>query len=243
MTKLRNERVIVACRNANGEADMFVTDVMVGQASFEHGEHYEIAQSRAEEEGYEPPFLCFDESEQANIARQVNSLKAQIPFSLSDMDSDSPATPIPGSIEFNPTGICLKLRGYSDCASQDDAGVVAHIEQHQGDARALLFANINCEEPTSVVSFAGARNDARTTGEVSATYISHWAEGDIETACSLDLDSFTISELEVADTDYEFLERESVFLKVAGREVSLDASEGELTASGVEKLKKMLSAK
>lgn len=240
MTKLRNERVVVACRNASGEADMLVTDVSLSQAAYELGEHYDIAESRAIGEGYEPPFLCFDESEQANIARQVTSLKAQIPFSLSDMDCDPPATPITGLIEFNPSGICLQLRGYSDCASQDDAGVVALIEQHQGEARALLYANINSEEPTTVASFAGARNDARTTGQVSATYISHWAEGCIETSCLVDLDTFGISEVESVETNHQYLEGESVVLKVLGKEISLEAEDGQLTSSGVEKLKMAL---
>lgn len=68
------QRVAVACTNANGEADLAIIDVKVTPEAYDLGEHYDLATEEAKEQGYEAPFVCFDESEQRNINRVAAQL-------------------------------------------------------------------------------------------------------------------------------------------------------------------------
>lgn len=53
------ERVFVACINASGESDFFVTDVEVAEEEYHLDRHADIAIARAKNEGYMAPFLCY----------------------------------------------------------------------------------------------------------------------------------------------------------------------------------------
>ncbi|MBF4371135.1 hypothetical protein EAY04_24415, partial [Vibrio anguillarum] len=78
------KKVLVACRNSSGEADIFSCTVEVTEGQYDLGEHYDLAEAMAIAEGYEAPFVCFDQSEQKNIAKHVQELNYPIPFSLED---------------------------------------------------------------------------------------------------------------------------------------------------------------
>jgi len=82
-----------------------------------------------------------------------------VPFELAD-EGNKEAT-VGGKIEINTFGISLIFNGYSDCASIDDEGVPVFVEYYDGKLRALIYADINSEEPTQVIDLAGARNDKR----------------------------------------------------------------------------------
>ncbi|MBU9200328.1 hypothetical protein KTD31_03040 [Burkholderia multivorans] len=71
--KLR-KKVVVLATNANGEAEFYQTVVEVTEEEYDLGMHYDKAQVSAEAEGYEAPFKCFDQAEQA--ARQLPALAA-----------------------------------------------------------------------------------------------------------------------------------------------------------------------
>ena len=75
--------VAVACINASGVADMPVFEVCLPQREYELGNHYELAEKIAEEEGYEGPFVCFD-------AEEIGALKTALEkFSTTKRDEVS----------------------------------------------------------------------------------------------------------------------------------------------------------
>ena len=56
-------KCVVACRNANGEPDFFPCTVNASQEQYDEGEHYDEAEQIAAEQGYEKPFLVYDEND------------------------------------------------------------------------------------------------------------------------------------------------------------------------------------
>jgi hypothetical protein len=95
-------KVAVACTNANGEADLVVTIVEVTEDQITLGEHYNAAEAQVESEGYEKPFICFDEHEQGNIKRATHELvdttDCPMKEALTSLISDAQATG--GIVEF-----------------------------------------------------------------------------------------------------------------------------------------------
>ena len=91
-----NQKVAVACINANGMADVFVTEIQVTQENLELGVHYDVASRDAEDAGYEAPFVCFDEAEIPAL------LKASEFFSrdnTSNVSADTTAELLPSATE------------------------------------------------------------------------------------------------------------------------------------------------
>jgi hypothetical protein len=56
-------QVGVACCNASGEPDLFVTKVVLPKSDYDNGAHYRIAERRADAEDYQEPMITFDESD------------------------------------------------------------------------------------------------------------------------------------------------------------------------------------
>ena len=54
-------RIVVAGTNANGEPDLFFCRVICRQEQYDKGEHYDAAADTAIQNGYESPFVIFDE--------------------------------------------------------------------------------------------------------------------------------------------------------------------------------------
>lgn len=54
---------VVACRNAEGVSDFYFCKVECSESEYDIGEHYDIAENAALEEGYEGPFVVFDEND------------------------------------------------------------------------------------------------------------------------------------------------------------------------------------
>jgi len=70
--------------------------------------------------------------------------------------------------------ICLKIQrsdndglvmigaeGYGEMTAEEGHGFPVVIEHHNGELRMLVWANINQEDPTDIISLEGAREDAR----------------------------------------------------------------------------------
>ena len=53
-------RVAVVCRNKSGEPDIFIAVVTCSSVQYQNGDHYEMAETQAEEAGYEAQ-ASFDE--------------------------------------------------------------------------------------------------------------------------------------------------------------------------------------
>lgn len=72
-TTNKRVRVIVACYNASGEPDFCFVVVECNDLEWQHGEHYKAAERYADEEGYEKPFVAFDEDDHLAFAHFVNA--------------------------------------------------------------------------------------------------------------------------------------------------------------------------
>lgn len=58
-----NIKCVVACHNASGSPDFYFCIVNCMEPEYDLGVHYDVAESSAKEQGYEGPFVVFDEKE------------------------------------------------------------------------------------------------------------------------------------------------------------------------------------
>ena len=58
-------------------------------------------------------------------------------------------------------GLYVRADGYSDCCSQDGYGQQVVIENRHGVPHVIIWADINDEDPTHIVSLAGAAESER----------------------------------------------------------------------------------
>jgi hypothetical protein len=235
------QKVMIACTNANGESDMFVCAVEVSDSEYQNGVHYDLAKVVAEENGYEAPYVCFDQHEQKNLARKLSMLECPIPFTLEDNGSEEDAT-VCGQPLFGWDGISVQLNGYSDFSSVKDKGIVAYLEYWGGSVNLRAYGDIDSEDPTDCISLEGARNECRKMdGDlIEAEYISEWEEGDIYTPCEIDVNTLEIINLQTIDCDYQHLESERVDITFKEKIIQLDAEGGNLTEQGKKDLKLLL---
>lgn len=63
---------VVACRNASGEPDFFACAIRASLIAFEDGLHYDRAAQAAKDEGYEGPYVVFDEFDKPWLMKQFN---------------------------------------------------------------------------------------------------------------------------------------------------------------------------
>jgi len=56
-------KCVVACRNAEGASDFYFCKVECSEEQYDVGDHYELAEDWAREEGYEGPMVVFDEND------------------------------------------------------------------------------------------------------------------------------------------------------------------------------------
>lgn len=152
--------VMVACRNASGEADLVSCKVKVTESEFRLGVHYDLAEEQVKSEGYESPFVCFDTHEQRNIARQVSKLDCPVPFTLEDKSTEN-GEQTECNLLFGWDGLSIRMKGYSDYNSNDDHGIVVFLEHWQNAVNLRTYADINSDEPTDVISLDGAKNKFR----------------------------------------------------------------------------------
>lgn len=163
----RKMKMLVSCLNANGSADMFACEVDATEDQYKLGEHYELAIGMAEQNGYEQPFLCYDEYEQKNIAKHFATSALTAPtmgesvqeFKLLDRSMKGESTE--GKVRATSQGISLEFDGYSDNGSVDNQGQPIFIERDQGDIIIRLWENINSADPTRKIILNGARNEKR----------------------------------------------------------------------------------
>lgn len=80
--KKNTVKVAVACVDANGVANMPVFEVLVTSDQVESGEHYDIAADKAKEEGYEAPFVCFDNTEAEAVRTAAHELSTTVESNL-----------------------------------------------------------------------------------------------------------------------------------------------------------------
>jgi hypothetical protein len=112
-----------------------------------------------------PAYLEGVEGAYQAISNNVDATPAKTPFSLKG-EGTSKENDITGYIDNElGSGIALHFNGYSDCCSTDSNGTPIYIEKYEGNLRAIIYADINQEEPTHVVSLDGAKVSERITEE------------------------------------------------------------------------------
>lgn len=80
-----------------------------------------------------------------------------VEFSLRGVSQGHGEEKLKGGIKTGPTYLEISFEGYGDFCSQDSLGSPLVIEYYQGEIRIVIWANINQEDPTHVISLEGAR--------------------------------------------------------------------------------------
>jgi len=70
---------------------------------------------------------------------------------------------VPCVIEHGDNSILIRPDGYGDCGSAEGHGWPIVIEYYEKDVRVLVWADINQEDPTHVISLAKAEESNRIT--------------------------------------------------------------------------------
>tara|TARA_R100001594_G_scaffold74010_2_gene108581 strand:+ start:2977 stop:3249 length:273 start_codon:yes stop_codon:yes gene_type:complete len=78
---------------------------------------------------------------------------------LDDVDNPD-RDPVKVKIIRGSYGILMKMDGFSDRYSEDDGDVVL-IENREGVPHVIIWGDINSEDPTQVISLAGANKNRR----------------------------------------------------------------------------------
>ena len=87
------------------------------------------------------------------MAQTVNTL-------LRDGWNNDP-TPVPCVIEHGDYSIFIRPDGHGDCGTLAGHGWPVVIEYYKGDVRVIVWADINQEDPTHVISLASAKESNR----------------------------------------------------------------------------------
>lgn len=69
--------------------------------------------------------------------------------------------PIPCDIEHSGNSILIRPEGLGDCGSKAGHGFPIVVEYYKKDVRVIVWADINQEDPTHVISLAGAKESSR----------------------------------------------------------------------------------
>ncbi len=66
-------KLVVACTNASGIPELVAVKVAVTKAEYENGVHYEKAEFKLKQKGYEGPFVCLDENDASELVRLIHN--------------------------------------------------------------------------------------------------------------------------------------------------------------------------
>lgn len=68
---------------------------------------------------------------------------------------------VPVTVSASGNCVVIEAVGYGDKVSQEGLGVPVIIELHNGDLRVVVWADINQEDPTHIISLANAKESKR----------------------------------------------------------------------------------
>ena len=71
------------------------------------------------------------------------------------------STKLPIRTTISANGISVLAEGYGDGGSAEGHGTPVFIEVYRGELRAIIWADINNEEPTHIIPLGGARESNR----------------------------------------------------------------------------------
>lgn len=75
---MRKELVAIACTSSDGSPTLVCFESEVTEEQYDLGMHYDDAVAQAKEDGYEQPFVCFDNFEHNILLHGVEQLKKHI---------------------------------------------------------------------------------------------------------------------------------------------------------------------
>ncbi len=102
--------------------------------------------------------LCLNLCEQADQVMYASELRQEASFVLEDV-IDTAHVRVHAT--FVPTAVLLRPEGYGEHCSADGFGYPVLLELFGGEPRLLVWADINQEDPTHVISLAGAAESLR----------------------------------------------------------------------------------
>lgn len=92
----------------------------------------------------------------------INDGLIEIDVNVRDKSELSSALPIAVKVEACQDGsIEIRPSGYGDCSSQNGSGCPVIVESWDGDLRLVVWGDINKEDPTNIISLAGAQESWR----------------------------------------------------------------------------------
>ncbi len=81
-------------------------------------------------------------------------------FELADVDPTY-RTPLNCSVEFNGLNVALGFEGYGEHGVAKGLGTPVVIEKKSDDVRVIVWADINSQDPTHIISMNGAREESK----------------------------------------------------------------------------------
>lgn len=72
---------------------------------------------------------------------------------------------LPIRLGVSPNGVSFYPDGYGHCGTAAGHGTPVFVELYKGELRVIVWADINREDPTHVISLTGAREDHRQPDE------------------------------------------------------------------------------
>ncbi len=89
----------------------------------------------------------------------VKEMRGARPFILKDRHMDY-NTEVRGWLGYDALqSLALSFNGYGDATSQPGYGIPIVVEVYEGELRLLVWADINQENPTHIISLEGAREE------------------------------------------------------------------------------------
>ncbi|WP_415912216.1 hypothetical protein [Neptuniibacter sp. QD37_11] len=86
----------------------------------------------------------------------------KVPFIINDGAGSEGGEPVYGNAVMEQSGgLSLCFEGYTDHSSEDDCGFPVFVEVYDGQLQLRAYADVNCDDPTHVISLEGASNQAR----------------------------------------------------------------------------------
>lgn len=82
-------------------------------------------------------------------------------FVLDEVDDHTKPARLRGIVKEEAGVLCVYLDGYGNCNMQPGEGLVVAIQLSNGKPKAIVFGNINQEEPTATLSLEGASEKVR----------------------------------------------------------------------------------
>jgi len=189
----------------------------------------------------------YDESyviEELRELYRLCKLTADVP-SLVGVEDLNGSTGLPADCEDLPQAVidcCLGLRALDDAIK--GVGYLANASVVMNSVDRAKFAAQLSEllmrfDLLGEESIEGIFSQLNQSTIINAVYVTDWAEGRVETKCTVDIEQCRIVDIDLADCPFVTLESEFVQILIDNLIHQIDAVDGEFTDKGIAYLKKV----